>query len=65
MKFLQPGRTENQLTAHIMQYLYSVPGMEDVEDVIVSSARTPGRTGATSPTVSSSPATSCLWTSLR
>src|SRR5438445_189850 len=37
MKFLQPGRTENQLTAHIMQYLYSVPGMEDVEDVIVSS----------------------------
>src|SRR5258708_30363145 len=37
MKFLQPGRTENQLTAHIMQYLYSVPGMEDVEDIIVSS----------------------------
>src|SRR2546430_2343415 len=33
MKFLQPGRTENQLTAHIMQYLYSVPGMEGVEDV--------------------------------
>jgi len=32
MKFLQPGRTENQLTAHIMQYLYSVPGMEDVEE---------------------------------
>jgi Xaa-Pro aminopeptidase len=37
MKFLRPGRTENQLTAHIMEYLYSVPGMEDVEDVIVSS----------------------------
>src|SRR5258708_5783153 len=41
MKFLQPGRTENQLTAHIMQYLYSVPGMEDVEDVIVSSGPNP------------------------
>jgi len=37
MNFLKPGRTENQLTAHIMEYLYSIPGMEDVEDVIVSS----------------------------
>jgi len=37
MKFLKPGLTENQVTAHIMQYLYSIPGMEDVEDVIVSS----------------------------
>ncbi len=37
MKFLKPGITENQVTAHIMQYLYNIPGMEDVEDVIVSS----------------------------
>jgi Xaa-Pro dipeptidase len=37
MRFLRPGLTENQVTAHIMEYLYSVPGMEDVEDVIVSS----------------------------
>ncbi len=37
MKFLRPGVTENQVTAHIMEYLYSFPGMEDVEDVIVSS----------------------------
>jgi len=37
MKFLQPGITENQVTAHIMKYLYGFPGMEDVEDVIVSS----------------------------
>ena len=37
MRFLRPGLTENQVTAHIMQYLYSIPGMEDVEDVIVSS----------------------------
>lgn len=37
MKFLEPGVTENQVTAHIMEYLYSFPGMEDVEDVIVSS----------------------------
>src|SRR5581483_4884979 len=26
MKFLKPGLTENQLTAHIMEYLYSIPG---------------------------------------
>ncbi len=37
MKFLKPGITENQVTAHIMKYLYDIPGMEDVEDVIVSS----------------------------
>ena len=37
MKFLEPGVTENQVTAHIMEYLYTFPGMEDVEDVIVSS----------------------------
>ena len=37
MKFLRPGITENQVTAHIMEFLYSIPGMEDVEDVIVSS----------------------------
>ena len=38
MKFLRPRRvTENQVTAHLMQFLYNIPGMEDVEDVIVSS----------------------------
>jgi Xaa-Pro aminopeptidase len=37
MKFLKPGLTENQVTAHIMEFLYAIPGMEDVEDVIVSS----------------------------
>lgn len=37
MKFIRPGMTENQATAHIMEYLYSFPGMEDVEDVIISS----------------------------
>src|SRR6185436_15189616 len=37
MRFLKPGLTENQLTAHIMKFLYDIPGMEDVEDVIVSS----------------------------
>ena len=37
MKFLRPGITENQVTAHLMEYLYNFPGMEDVEDVIVSS----------------------------
>ena len=26
MNFLRPGRTENQVTAHIMDYLYSFPG---------------------------------------
>jgi Xaa-Pro dipeptidase len=37
MNFLKPGLTENQVTAHIMEFLYNVPGIEDVEDVIVSS----------------------------
>ncbi len=37
MKFLKPGLTENQVTAHIMKFLYDIPGVEDVEDVIVSS----------------------------
>jgi Xaa-Pro dipeptidase len=37
MKFLHPGVTENQVTAHIMKFLYGIGGMEDVEDVIVSS----------------------------
>src|SRR3982074_3881401 len=37
MKFLKPGLTENQVAAHIMEFLYNIPGMEDVEDVIVSS----------------------------
>ena len=26
MKFLRPGITENQVTAHLMKYLYSIPG---------------------------------------
>ena len=26
MRFLRPGVTENQVTAHIMQFLYSIPG---------------------------------------
>ena len=26
MKFLKPGLTENQLTAHIMEFLYNIPG---------------------------------------
>jgi len=37
MNFLKPGLTENQVTAHIMEFLYNIPGIEDVEDVIVSS----------------------------
>ncbi|MFC0080778.1 M24 family metallopeptidase [Aciditerrimonas ferrireducens] len=36
-QFLKPGLTENQVTAFGMKYLYDIPGMEDVEDVIVSS----------------------------
>jgi Xaa-Pro aminopeptidase len=35
--WLKPGMTENQVAAHGFEYLYSIPGMEDVEDVIVSS----------------------------
>jgi Xaa-Pro dipeptidase len=36
-KFLKPGLTENQVTAFGMKYLYDIPGIEDVEDIIVSS----------------------------
>ncbi|HZD17781.1 MAG TPA: M24 family metallopeptidase, partial [Actinomycetota bacterium] len=36
-KFLKPGLTENQVAAFGFEYLYSIPGVEDVEDVIVSS----------------------------
>jgi Xaa-Pro dipeptidase len=36
-KFLKPGLTENQVAAFGFEYLYSFPGVEDVEDVIVSS----------------------------
>src|SRR5438046_10162034 len=37
MNFTKQVLTENKVTAHIMEFLYSIPGMEDVEDVIVSS----------------------------
>jgi Xaa-Pro aminopeptidase len=36
-QFLKPGLTENEVAAFGFNYLYSIPGMEDVEDVIVSS----------------------------
>jgi len=36
-RFLKPGLTENQVAAFGFEYLYSFPGVEDVEDVIVSS----------------------------
>lgn len=36
-KFMRPGMTENQVTAFGMKYLYDIAGMEDVEDIIVSS----------------------------
>jgi Xaa-Pro dipeptidase len=36
-QFLKPGLTENQVTAFGMKYLYDIPGIEDVEDIIVSS----------------------------
>jgi Xaa-Pro aminopeptidase len=36
-QFLEPGLTENEVTAFGMEYLYNIPGMENVEDVIVSS----------------------------
>jgi Xaa-Pro aminopeptidase len=36
-QFLKPGLTENQVTAFGMKYLFDIPGMEDVEDIIVSS----------------------------
>jgi Xaa-Pro aminopeptidase len=36
-QFLKPGLRENEVAAFGFDYLYSIPGMEDVEDVIVSS----------------------------
>ena len=36
-QMLKPGMTENEVAAFGFEYLYSIPGMEDVEDVIVSS----------------------------
>jgi Xaa-Pro aminopeptidase len=36
-QFLKPGLTENEVAAFGFEYLYNIPGMEDVEDVIVSS----------------------------
>ena len=35
--YIKPGMTENQVAAFGFEKLYSIPGMEDVEDVIVSS----------------------------
>ena len=35
--FMRPGMRENEITAFAMNYLYNIPGVEDVEDVIVSS----------------------------
>ena len=37
LDFVKPGMTENQVTAHVMGYVYAIPGVEDCEDVIVSS----------------------------
>jgi Xaa-Pro aminopeptidase len=36
-RYLKPGLTENEVAAFGFEYLYSFPGVEDVEDVIVSS----------------------------
>ncbi len=35
--FMQAGMREHQITAFAMEYLYNIPGVEDVEDIIVSS----------------------------
>ena len=35
--FMRPGMREHEITAFAMNYLYNIPGVEDVEDVIVSS----------------------------
>jgi Xaa-Pro aminopeptidase len=35
--FIKPGMTENEVAAFGFEQLYQIPGMEDVEDVIVSS----------------------------
>ncbi len=36
-QFLRPGLTENEVAAFGFNHLYNIPGMEDVEDIIVSS----------------------------
>lgn len=36
-QFIRPGLTENEVAAYGFKLLYDIPGMEDVEDVIVSS----------------------------
>jgi Xaa-Pro aminopeptidase len=36
-QFLRPGLTENEVAAFGFEYLYNIPGTEDVEDIIVSS----------------------------
>jgi Xaa-Pro dipeptidase len=36
-QFIKPGMTENEVAAFGFEQLYQIPGMEDVEDVIVSS----------------------------
>ena len=48
--FIKPGLTENEVAAFGFEKLYSLPGMEDVEDVIVPRAPTHGPIGGTSPT---------------
>lgn len=35
--FLRAGMQEHQITAFAMEFLYNIPGIEDVEDIIVSS----------------------------
>ena len=35
--FMKAGMQEHQITAFAMEYLYNIPGIEDVEDIIVSS----------------------------
>ncbi|MBI2166141.1 MAG: aminopeptidase P family protein [Chloroflexi bacterium] len=35
--FMRPGMREHEVTAFAMNYLFNVPGVEDVEDVIVGS----------------------------
>ena len=35
--FMKPGMREHQITAFAMEYLFNIPGVEDVEDIIVSS----------------------------
>ncbi len=35
--FMKPGMQEHQITAFAMNHLFNIPGVEDVEDIIVSS----------------------------